>query len=333
MKVLFFTSSSQDYLADSVLHGMRTILGNDCIDYPKCEVLYNNFSKGDNYIYGQGFTLYSGLLNDIVIDRVNIDQKIKNSFFDLIVFGNIQSQFGNFVQYRPWLNSKNTIILDGEDSTQPYPARGFWWRKTYYWFLPKAHKDFLYFKRELVADTYFYLWMYLFPKQIRPLFNKYKNLRIISFSIPEEKIIKELPNKIKLFPKHIVDEEVVRNVEGSSTKYAFENEAEYYHDLQISKFGITTKRAGWDCLRHYEIAANGAVICFKDLEKKEKTCAPHGLVDQENCISYSDFEDLNYKINNLSEEEYKRIQLNSLEWIKENTTKFRANSLINGYTK
>jgi len=37
------------------------------------------------------------------------------------------------------------------------------------------------------------------------------------------------------------------------------------------------KRGGWDCLRHYEIAAAGAVPCVRQLEGKPSSCAPHGL--------------------------------------------------------
>lgn len=327
MKILFLTSSTQDYLADSILHGMRTCFGNNCIDYPKCEVLYKNYNKKHNDIYGRGFTLYTGLLDDIEIDRINIDHKIKSNYFDLIVLGNIQRQFGWFLQYRPWLNRKNTIIIDGEDTPHPYPAHGFWWRKPYYWFLPKAHKDFLYFKREWTPETHFYLWVRLFPLKIRHYLTQSKNLRQISFSIPYEKIVKVSSIKTKLFPKHIVDEEVANLVEGSNTKYAFENENDYYVDLQASKFGITTKRAGWDCMRHYEIAANGAVICFKDLDKKVNTCAPHGL-NSKNSIFYTNAKDLFDKVNNLTELEYQKLQEASISWALQHTTENVAKYIL-----
>ena len=35
-----------------------------------------------------------------------------------------------------------------------------------------------------------------------------------------------------------------------------------------SRFGVTTKKSGWDCMRHYELAASGCVPCFRDLEEK-----------------------------------------------------------------
>ena len=32
-------------------------------------------------------------------------------------------------------------------------------------------------------------------------------------------------------------------------------------------FGVTRKKAGWDCMRHLEIMANGAVPFFTDLQE------------------------------------------------------------------
>jgi hypothetical protein len=155
-----------------------------------------------------------------------------------------------------------------------------------------------------------------------------KNLRKISFSIPAQKICSYRPIKTKLFPKHIVDEEIAAEVVGGVTEYVFEDEKSYYADLQSAKFGITTRRAGWDCLRHYEIAANYAVICFRDLDKKPMECAPHGLIPGVNCISYGNFKDLLEQINNIDNEAYEKLQMASIEWIMKNTTLERAKELI-----
>ena len=157
-----------------------------------------------------------------------------------------------------------------------------------------------------------------------------KNIRRIAFSFPAEKIVKELPQKTKLFPCHIVDPEVVANLPDSRITYAFADEAEYYADLQASKFGITTKKAGWECLRHYEIAANGSVPCFRDLDKKEDTCAPYGL-NETNCIIYHNYADLMKKISRLSDEDYDVLQRNAWELAKQNTTVERAKQLLNEF--
>ena len=328
MKILFIVSPQEDYLADSLLIGMRNLFGGDCVDFPKAEILYKNHNFDKNYkIYGRGFTLYSGILPDVDVDRFRIQEKVQNSIFDLIIFGNIWSQFGLFIQMRPWLNPRNTIILDGADTPQPYPAAGHWWRRPYYWFLPRAHRQFLYFKREWTPDTRFTLASRFIPIALKNRLPQARNFRPVSFSIPAEKIVTELPVKKKDFPKHIVDPDVVKHVPDSATSYAFENEQDYYNDLQISRFGITTKRSGWDCLRHYEIAANATVPCFKDLHKKPHTCAPHGL-NESNCIPYRSATELFARIESLSDTEYRSLQLNALAWVKQQTTEVRARQVL-----
>jgi hypothetical protein len=252
---------------------------------------------------------------------------VVEGFFDIIIFPNIFSYFGTFVEFLPYLNFRNTIILDGADSPQLYPFAGKWWRYPRYWFLPRAHSRFLYFKREWTPDSIRSLWFQLPPQGLAKYLPVPLNLRTTSFSIPLDKILTNSPVKTKLFPKHIVDPEVSKNVSESVTSYAFTSEKDYYTDLQVSRFGITTKRSGWDCLRHYEIAANGAVPCFRDLDKKPITCAPHGLNEQ-NSISYRNYSDLMEKIESISDLEYENLQKNALIWARENTTLIRAKQIL-----
>ncbi len=48
--------------------------------------------------------------------------------------------------------------------------------------------------------------------------------------------------------------------------YTFTDETLYYDEYSKSMFGITMKKAGWDCLRHYEIVAAGCLPYFKDYQ-------------------------------------------------------------------
>lgn len=327
VKVLFLSPPSEDYLADSVFHGLRCVLKENVVDFPYHEVMYKGRKPAESSeLYGRGFTLY-GLLEDIPVDRFRINEKVRDGYFNLIIVSSIFNQFGVFLQFLPFLNSRNTLVLDGEDTPQPYPYAGKWWRYPKWWFLPRAHKWFLYFKREWTPETIHNIWFKGVPKRLCKFLSAPNNFRPISFSIPEEKIVKKFTNRVKLFPKHIVDPEVAENIPESSTGYPFNSEEAYYGDLQASKFGITTKRAGWDCLRHYEIAASGAVLCFRDLHKKPETCAPHGL-NETNCITYSNYKDLTQKINGLTHDRYKEMQLATLQWAKRNTTVERAKQLL-----
>lgn len=86
-------------------------------------------------------------------------------------------------------------------------------------------------------------------------------LHPIGFSIPSEKIVSNMPPKNKilafLIPK--------KRLENRDT-YIYETEEDYYQDYRDSVFALTKKKAGWDCLRHYEILAQGCIPLFENLE-------------------------------------------------------------------
>jgi hypothetical protein len=333
VKILYFTNQEEDYLADGVLIGL---LNNPDVEVSQLSVkniLYKKYEGAYN-IRGKGFTLYYLIQKHAIEAETILNELVHPESYQVIIFSSIQRQFKQYRKYLPLIKNKRVWVLDGEDTPGMYPFHGYYWRRPFLWFLPKAHTRFLYFKREWTPETMVYLTYKLVPKFVLKYFPVPKNLRPISFSIPEEKICTDLPIKTKLFPKHIVDAEVASHVSGSFTSYAFESEELYYMDLQQSSYGITMKRSGWDCLRHYEIAANGAVICFRDLDKKPVTCAPHGLVHGINCISYTSYENLIQIINGLGKDQYHRLQSAAYQWAKENTCEKKAKEMLqhNGLT-
>ena len=173
-------------------------------------------------------------------------------------------------------------------------------------------KTSVYFKREWTNKTN--QWPYTCC--IKPL----------SFSILK-KNHKSSIHKSRLLPSHIVDKEVADLV-GSTTGYAFSTES------------LTTTKSGrikvWDhnktwrlgMSRHYEIAASGTIPCFKDLTSKPESCAPHGLVDGVNCISYTTTQDLMEQINQLSRPAELAMREAALDWAKASSTKLRAIELL-----
>jgi len=83
------------------------------------------------------------------------------------------------------------------------------------------------------------------------------NMKPIGFSFPKEKIT-TVYNKTQ-------DSATV--VPGYLNTYVFENENDYYLDYQKSYYGITHKKGGWDCMRHYEIIFNNCMPFFTDIEE------------------------------------------------------------------
>jgi hypothetical protein len=81
----------------------------------------------------------------------------------------------------------------------------------------------------------------------------------ITFSIPKEKVL----DKTTVFLKKKWLSSIVPNSLGHKG-YFYETEEEYYNEYKDSYFAITCKKAGYDCLRHYEILANGCLPLFNN---------------------------------------------------------------------
>lgn len=327
-RILFLHPGREDYLADGLFHGLRTLLGAEVVDYPKIDFAYDTYpAERRTALYGRGFTLY-GLLEDLPVDRNRALDRARAGEFELVVFADIWSTFGLFAQLAPSLDARTTIaVLDGADRVEPYPYAGEWWRRRVWWTLPRAHTRGRYFKRELTPWTGTFRAYLTLPPRLAERLPSIRGMREISFSIPEEKIVAEAPHrKEQLLASHVVDPDVARLV-GASGAYAFDEEGAYYADLQRSWFAVTTKRAGWDCLRHYEQAANGCVPCFRDLDRKPPRCAPHGL-DETNCVIYHDAHELLSRLEGLGDDAYRRLQAGALAWARANATTIRARAFL-----
>lgn len=147
-----------------------------------------------------------------------------------------------------------------------------------------------YFKRELISSKYF-------P---------------ISFAIPESKITSNFLEKTQEYGSIIPGEE----------GYRFDDEKKYYKDYNKSYYGVTMKKAGWDCMRHYEILANHCIPYFTDLEdcpKNTLTFFPKDLLLEGKKLA-----------NNFDTQDYFIILNQLFNYTKNNlTTKHLANHVLN----
>ena len=326
--VLYLHSNAEDYLADSLLHGLRTVLGEDVVDVPRRDSMYAVADQGRTY--GRGFTLY-GTLPDVDVFRAwPIDRALRGEF-DVIVFADIWRYWGPWAQLRSRLyelrrKGVTLVALDGNDSELMYPYGPVYWKGMRPFPAPRAHGRIEFFKRELTPLTARVRYYGLLPPGLAAR-RLARSVRPIAFSIPEEKLATGEEPKTKLLATHVVDPEVQALVPGTATSYAFSEEADYTADLRASRFGITTKRAGWDCMRHYEQAAAGCVPCFRDLGSKPSSCAPHGL-DATNCVPYTDPAALLRRIEAMGEDEYASLRAGALDWARRNTTRVRATEFM-----
>lgn len=113
-KILFLSGeTSPDYLRCLLLVGFKELLGDKIVDFPKIEHIYTNY-KDEQLLYGRGFT-YTKIVEDLPIDRANIEERIKNKEFDLVIYGSIHrgTPFEDLVKsvYSP----TEIVYLCGED--------------------------------------------------------------------------------------------------------------------------------------------------------------------------------------------------------------------------
>ena len=294
MKILYLNKGwDHDAQASSVMHGLRNFLGRDLIDYPAMSNLYKESlprcpveeQKIRSTMYGRGFC-YPFTLDNDDIDRTDIEAKIKDRYFDAIIFGpcNNMIKLGdtNMSVFRFAANCGNRVcVVDGDDLHETVHEI--------------IHNDLLnivtstggvYFKREL---------------QSKPT----KSLAPISLSFPMEKATTRVPQKENIFAMESF----------SNTGYKFEKEEDYYNEYRKSYFGKTSKRGGWDCVRHYEIIFNRSLPYFTDIDGMPehtmfrfprqmvkdgmKCLKSDGTVD---VVSYSEIEQriFNYSMENLT---------------------------------
>jgi len=221
-KILFISQHTYpDYMSDVILHGGRSLLGENFIEIQKIDYMYDDYEYLAS-IYGRGFTIFGKLDSKIKIDRENIEYKIKNKYYKAIIYGSVFRSMKYFDIVKNVYGKKEIIFIDGEDGSYLHTE-----------ILEKG----LYFKRELQKKD----------KMVYP----------IQFAIPEQLIINFKPKKTKDFA-------TVIPFKGET--YIFTDEKSYYEDYQKSYFGITCKKAGWDCMRHYEIMMNYCFPYFEDLK-------------------------------------------------------------------
>jgi hypothetical protein len=202
--------------------------------------MYKVEQGGDKEEYGGGFTIYN-LLDNIDVDRSDIKDKIANEYFDYVVYSGeflycakpFVGELPLFAETRFSLSKSRIAIVDGDDEQTVYG--------------PINALPVPYFKREIPDE-----WTGVQAMRYIP----------ISFAMPLEKMVDKVPEK------HF-DIAVYR----PGMPYMYSTERAYYQGYRASWAAHTQKKAGWDCMRHYEIMGNGCIPLFKDLHKlPRRTC-------------------------------------------------------------
>lgn len=80
-------------------------------------------------------------------------------------------------------------------------------------------------------------------------------VRPISFSFPSSLAPNKVPRKTQLLAQIF-----------PSAPYSFESASDYYAEYSKSFYALTHRKAGWDCFRHVEMLAHGALPLMPDID-------------------------------------------------------------------
>jgi hypothetical protein len=219
-----------DYQNDCLLIGLKELYGDDVVDVNRRKHLYTDYPEElvpNNY--GKGFTVTRCIEEDNA-DRTDIENKIKSKYFDYVIYGSVWRNTDYLKLVLDNYDRNKIAFIDGNDQTK---------------FHHVIKHGTLYFKRELMYENNMEFEQY------------FGNVIAIGFAFPTKKL--KFGEKKTQF--------MSQSVPGNPRTYVFDKEEDYFADYQKSQFGITGAKAGWDCLRHYEIMGNGCMPLFENIHE------------------------------------------------------------------
>lgn len=169
MKILYITNHIDiakasggfinDYQNDLVFYGLRELFEDNVVDSTQIISLYKEYENKihPQHLWGKMTTFW--LIGENNINRSNIEEKIKDKYYDLIIYGAIKRCKNYYDLVSKIYPSNKIILIDGNDESD----------------LDPLYEKHLYFKRELVK--------------------KHPNLLPITFGIPTCKLSKQNNNK------------------------------------------------------------------------------------------------------------------------------------------
>ncbi|MCL2843980.1 MAG: hypothetical protein FWE23_00780 [Chitinivibrionia bacterium] len=199
MKILFINIDRKvDYQSDVVFHGLKTLYGRDVYEISNNWFMFNDMSEEQKQklkrMHGKGFSttgLLDSKLRNVITTR-EVRKKVKQRFFDLVVYGAIWRCQKHFDLISIFYPKERIISIDGKDQTY---IHSFFANKT------------LHFKRELIDN--------------------HKGIFPISFAIPKEKIINEIKPKEKMLA-HIIPGDVSTYIYENESDYYHDYAISYF---------------------------------------------------------------------------------------------------------
>lgn len=238
---LFNADSGEDYLADLFITAMLCDSKVEVWTNYVPEYLYSDYQRPEG-LYGRGYTAFCsvppGLRQSSRVTVLSLQallDSVENKGIDCIIYTSIWRFSAGLSELANSASRREyaLIALDGEDHDCIHPL---------------ASLPLTYYKRELSLDV----------MSIRPI-----SFRVPVYGLPYLMHSRGyIPAKNKILAP--CDPRFRRS-------YVFSTQAEYYKQYSSSLFAVTSKKGGWDCLRHYEILANHCIPYFPGIQDKPTT--------------------------------------------------------------
>ncbi len=114
-KILYLSKEAYpDYLRGCILTGLKELLGDRVVDVPKIDYIYKSYEGDIKRLYGKGMS-YTKIIEDIPVDRENIEERIKNKEFDIIIYGSVHRGTPFHDQVCEVYEEDKIVYLCGED--------------------------------------------------------------------------------------------------------------------------------------------------------------------------------------------------------------------------
>ena len=267
LDILFVPNKSNvDYQSFCLLHGFYSLDGIRIHLERDVPWLFTDYADDTSNLYGKGYntTKLIDPVKRIIDNKEDILRKIKAHEYDLIVYGCCHDNLA-YLQL--------TINNYRKDENYLFQMRQSYQIKTNF------GKDVMYpriYLKQLRKAIFLRTKGIYFKREISKPYSNY--FYPISFAIPEEKIVNSRTIKTRvdafMYP-------------GRKETYIYKTEDAYNKGYQEARFGVTFKKAGWDCYRHYEILANNCIPYFPDLNNlPQNTMAnfPRSIIRETNIL-------------------------------------------------
>jgi len=297
MKILFLTDPYPNYIPDLLLHGLRKILGPAVVEYPRKDCLYAG-------VIGLGICPEDQLAPDWFpadngeIDRDDIEKKIKNDFFDLIVADVRSLARLNNLDLSP---RSRLAIIDGED--KPVALRP---------------GNYLVFRRETDGSDYSIPLPMALPEEIYDLITSFdhteKRYSIGFLGSTQDDNRKAFIEQIGAWYQDTLFSTTCIPTSDNNKPTGRYGRNDYYKMLQSCYFTLSLPGAGYDTFRFWENSAvHGVQIC-----QEMPLYIPHPFRDGEEILFFDTAETLHRKVDALlnSNDRYFAVRQNSREHLR-----------------